>query len=119
MSSTARNGTSFTDQLRPAWTPVNIAIMVVAFVIGAWPIGLFAIAYMIWGAQWGLDFSKWGKSDGVKRAGERMKSAFDGSATSSRTGNRAFDDWRDAEMQRIEEERRKLEEAKRDFETYM
>jgi len=122
MSSTARKG-SVHEQLRPAWTPINIAIMVVAFIIGAWPVGLFMIAYMIWGQAWGLDFSTWGKSDGVSRTGEKMKSAFgnafDGKASSSRTGNSAFDEWRDAEMRRIEEERQKLETAKREFQEYM
>ena len=31
------------------------------------------------------------------------------------TGNRAFDEWRDSELARLEEERRKLEEAEREF----
>jgi len=31
------------------------------------------------------------------------------------TGNTAFDDWRDAELARLEEERRKLEAAEREF----
>ncbi len=31
------------------------------------------------------------------------------------TGNRAFDEWRDSELARLEEERRKLEEAERAF----
>ncbi len=35
------------------------------------------------------------------------------------TGNVAFDDWRKAELDRIEEERRKLDEMREEFDTYM
>ena len=52
-----------THPLRPAWTPVNILLMIVGFAV-FWPLGLFMIAYMIWGDEWGLDFSSWGN---VKR----------------------------------------------------
>ncbi len=36
-----------------------------------------------------------------------------------RTGNTAFDDWRDAELARLEEERRKLEAAEREFSDFI
>ena len=35
------------------------------------------------------------------------------------TGNSAFDDWRTAELARLEEERRKLAAAEREFADYM
>ena len=38
-----------------------------------------------------------------------------GRGYSSPSGNRAFDEWREAELARLEEERRKLEDAHREF----
>ena len=35
------------------------------------------------------------------------------------TGNRAFDEWKNAELVRLEEERRKLEDAHREFSDYL
>ena len=35
------------------------------------------------------------------------------------TGNVAFDDWRKAELDRIEEERRKLDEMREEFDEYL
>lgn len=35
------------------------------------------------------------------------------------TGNTAFDDWRTAEIERIEAERRKLADAEREFQTFL
>ena len=37
----------------------------------------------------------------------------------ARTGNVAFDDWREAELTRLEEERRKLDEARAEFDEYL
>jgi hypothetical protein len=37
----------------------------------------------------------------------------------ARTGNVAFDEWREAELARIEEERRKLDEARDEFDAYL
>lgn len=114
------------SQLRPDWTGLNIVLMVMGFTFFS-PLGLFMLAYMIWGREWGLDFSNWGNVErSMSEAGDKMKTAFDntfdGAANSNRsrkTGNAAFDEWRSAEMKRLEEERRKLEDAKSEFETYM
>lgn len=43
---------------------------------------------------------------------------MNGTARTS-TGNVAFDDWRKAEIDRIEEERRKLDEMREEFDAYM
>ncbi|WP_306250012.1 DUF2852 domain-containing protein [Parvularcula sp. IMCC14364] len=119
-SSSSSQG-NWRHQLRPAWTPLNIAIMVVSFMTGVfWFVGVFMIAYMIWGRDWGLDFSTWGNVEqSMNRMGDNLKSAFDGKAQSNRTGNAAFDEWRDAEIKRLEEERKKLEDAKQEFQSYM
>ena len=101
----------------PAW----IAVMVLGFVV-FWPVGLAVLAYLIWSGRMGCGRnSSWGstrwerkmqkfqdKMDrwqqrGQARAGgfERAYSHGSGFATS---GNRAFDDYRDATMKRLEEE---------------
>ena len=45
------------QQLAPSWSGVNIALMVLLFVI-AWPLGLLMIAYIIWGKQINIDLSQ-------------------------------------------------------------
>lgn len=41
------------------------------------------------------------------------------SGFSNSSGNRAFDEWRSAELARLEEERRKLAAAERDFAAFL
>jgi hypothetical protein len=73
------------------------------------------LAYIIWGDRlegWKRDVNA--ATDGVFNAfGRAGRTGF------SRTGNVAFDDWREKELARIEEERRKLDEMRADFETYV
>lgn len=102
-------------QLRPAWTPLNIAIMVLLFVVGLWPLGLAAIVYMSYGREMGIDLSNWG---GAKHAGSKAMSSVK-RAGQPKTGNAAFDAWREEEMKRLDEERRKLDAARAEFEEYV
>lgn len=106
---------SFSQQLRPAWTPINIALMILFFATGLWVFGLAMIAYMIYGKEMGIDFSNWG------RAKRSVNKAFESATWSkdSSSGNEAFDDWRRSELKRLDEERKKLDEARREFEEYM
>ena len=46
------------------------------------------------------------------------RSGFKQPFAAERTGNVAFDDWRDAELRRLDEERRRLNEAAAEFEAY-
>ena len=103
------------SQLRPAWTPLNITLMVVFFVVGLWPLGLAAIVYMSYGREMGIDLSNW---RGAKRSGARMMASVNRTAT-PKTGNAAFDEWREAEFKRLDEERRKLDEARAEFDEYV
>lgn len=109
------NQRSFSYQLRPAWTPVNMALMVLFFITGLWLFGLAMIAYMLYGKDIGLDLSNWGK------ARHSVNKAFDRAnwSSPSSSGNSAFDDWRKKELARLEEERQKLEDARKEFEDYM
>ena len=101
--------------IRPAWTPVTIAMMIIGFMI-FWPLGLAMIAYIIWGAR--LDQFK---SD-VNNATEKASCMFKRKETSfkphGRTGNVAFDDWREAELKRLHEERMKLDAMRAEFDDY-
>ena len=110
-----------TALIRPAWTPATIALMVIGFMV-FWPLGLAMIAYIIWGDR--LDGFKRdvnratdGVFAGCRRASDRTHRWGHGRGA-ARTGNVAFDDWRETELARLDDERRKLEEAREEFETY-
>ena len=101
-------------QLRPAWTPVNIGLMVLFFATTIWPLGLAMIFYMAYGREMGIDLSNWGAA---KRSGDRVMASFGSGA--AKTGNAAFDEWRDQELDRLAEERRKLDAARAEFDEYV
>lgn len=104
--------------IRPAWTPATIAMMIIGFMV-FWPLGLAMIAYILWGDR--LESFR----QDVNRSTDRFGCAFRGHsrwrghAYHGRTGNVAFDDWRDAEIERLEEERRKLDEMRREFDEHL
>ena len=109
---------TFQSQLRPAWTPVNIGLMVLFFVVGLWPLGLAAIAYMMYGKEMGIALSNWGNAkSSAKRASKGF--SWSSSRTAPSSGNAAFDEWREAEIDRLKEEKRKLDEARDAFEAHM
>ncbi|MDO1584717.1 DUF2852 domain-containing protein [Rhizobium oryzicola] len=102
--------------IRPDWTPATIALMVLGFVV-FWPLGLAVLAYILFGER---------LKDFKRSANERADGFFSGCRKASRrynrydaTGNVAFDDWRKAELDRIEEERRKLDRMRDEFDSYM
>ena len=100
--------------IRPAWTPVTIGMMVIGFMI-AWPLGLAMIAYIIWGDR--LE----GFKQDVNRATDKVVDTFKPAERSSHTpesGNTAFDDWREIELARLDEERRKLDDTLSEFDAY-
>lgn len=102
--------------IRPDWTPATIALMVLGFVV-FWPLGLAMLAYILYGDR---------LRDFKRSANERADGFFTNCRSYRRsarpgfsTGNVAFDDWRKAELDRIEEERRKLDEMRQEFDTYL
>ena len=102
--------------IRPAWTPVTIGMMVIGFMI-AWPLGLAMIAYIIWGDR--LELFKQDVNRATDKVTEKFKSATSKSEPSyPRSGNSAFDEWREAEYKRVEEERRKMDEMRAEFDEY-
>jgi hypothetical protein len=100
--------------IRPAWTPATIALMVIGFLV-FWPLGLAMLVYIIWGDR--LEGSKRDANratDGFFRSCRRASHSMN-----ARTGNLAFDEWREKELERLAEERRKLEEMREEFDTYV
>ncbi len=120
---------------RPRWRGLEIAAVVLGFVL-YWPIGMALLFWKLWrnrngqtedfvtaarGAfqenvmnRWPETFRGWGCS-----ARRDAPAAAWGFAGPRSTGNSAFDDWRSSELARLEEERRKLEAAEREFSDYI
>ena len=97
--------------IRPAWTPATVALTVAGFMI-FWPLGLAMLAYVIFGDRFeGFKREANATVDGMFRSCRK-------SSSYSATGNVAFDEWREKEIERLNEERRKLDEAREEFDTY-
>ena len=113
------------------WTAFEIVAVVLGFIV-FWPIGLAILGYKYWQRQNGgpdlqsfvndkwqdartmmssnsTASSFWGCGGAMKRASRFYQPS---------TGNMAFDEWRTAELARLDEERRKLDDAQREFAEY-
>lgn len=117
------------------WTALTIALTAIGFIV-FWPLGLAMIVYVLWGERILAETrSEGGAAAKMKRAfddlGRTVREEFRprGAAGSSgascgfgaarRTGNAPFDAWRDAELRRLDEERRKLDETTAAFEAHL
>ena len=99
---------------RGRWTALNIVLMIIGFAV-FWPLGLAMLAWIIWGDEIGRkaeDLKGQFKSFSERTSGFRAGPFRD-------TGNVAFDEWRERELKRIEEERRKLDEMRAEFDTFL
>ncbi len=101
--------------IRPDWTPATIALMVLGFVV-FWPLGLAMLAYILFGER--LKSFKRDANASVDTVFSSLRGFGRGSPV-GRTGNVAFDDWRDAELTRLDEERRRLDEMREEFDDYV
>lgn len=100
--------------LKRGWSPLNVVLMIAGFII-FWPLGLAMLAWIIWGDEIGRMFSD---ASAQFRGAARSAAPFS-AAASGRTGNLAFDEYRTAELKRLAEERRKLEEMRAEFEGFV
>ena len=129
--------------LRPdhVWRPFELQAMVLGFMF-FWPIGLAVIGFKIWqrrsaypgdlhsflqerveslrnacgdwrNCTW--NSAAWHSAWEARDAPRQSRGGWSPFGGIRPTGNRAFDEWRDSELARLEEERRKLEEAEREF----
>lgn len=106
--------------LRPGWTPLTIGLMVLGFIV-FWPLGFAMLAYILWGDRFhrmASDASESFRANGwgCSARGAAMRSASTGFGA---TGNVAFDEYRKREIERIEAERRKLDEMRAEFDSYL
>jgi len=119
------------------WKPVELVAMILGFIL-FWPIGLAILFAKIWQsrsdypgdlpsfvqAKLNEKFRKkrerWEQRMG-RRWGCHGRHDFSGGPGNWRrsSGNLAFDEWREAELARLEEERQKLVAAEREFAEYM
>lgn len=88
-------------------------LMVVGFVL-FWPLGLAMLAYILWGDRF-QDMARDAR-DQFRGPIRPMNRAYEGYAN---TGNVAFDEYRAREMKRLEEERRKLDEMRAEFDDFL
>ena len=109
------------------WTIFELLAMVLGFMV-YWPIGLAVIVWKVWQKKTGyygdlgsMMREKMAQAGGFARQWEGPFARGAGRASwgARQTGNSAFDEWRTAELNRLEEERRKLEAAERDFADYI
>lgn len=107
------------DLGKPAW----LVLMVVGFIV-FWPVGLAVLAFLLWsgrmGCGWNGDKSRWQTRMAKRweRNTDRFAERFGGEARAypagasyAPSGNRAFDEYREETLKRLEEEGREF----RDF----
>jgi len=96
------------DYGRPAW----IALMVVGFIF-FWPVGLAILAFLLWSGRMGCGRGWASGADRRERFEQkidRMRQKFEawGGSAGERgfppTGNRAFDEYRNETLKRLEDE---------------
>lgn len=86
------------------WSGFEIAAMVLGFVV-FWPVGLAILFYILWKKSRGegVAVPRWAQIGPLARS----------------TGNSAFEEWKQGELDRLEEERRKLASAQAEFESFL
>jgi hypothetical protein len=107
------------DELgKPAW----IALMILSFIV-FWPLGLAVLAFLIWSGRMGCrhyaSYDRWQhkmtrmqeKMDRPRERGSRQGGGFGGWGGTPSSGNRAFDEYRNETLRRLEEEQQEF----RDF----
>ena len=113
-----------------AWRPLELVAMILGFIV-FWPVGLAVIGLKLWQRRCGYSGDVFSfaheRAEDIRNTCRNWKqgrwttpgnAGRNDSATPFRmnsTGNSAFDEWRAGELARLEEERRKLEQAEREF----
>lgn len=107
------------------WSAFEIIAMVLGFIV-FWPIGLAILGYKFWQRRTGaadlqtVASNTWHNARASwTSAGASTPRPWSRGYSPSSTGNRAFDEWKSAELARLEEERQKLENAHREFADFL
>lgn len=112
-----------TALIKPQWSPLTVALMVFGFIIFA-PLGFAVLAYILWGEYFGGSKERAENWINTQKANFKAKGGNRSSHCGSRayrstTGNAAFDDYRAEQLDRLEAERKRLDEERAAFEEYM
>lgn len=90
------------DYGKPAW----LLVMVLGFIL-FWPIGLAVLAYLLWSGRMGC--WKGGPFRGRRYNREGGRDGWWGAARAPQSsGNRAFDEYREETLRRLEDEQREF-----------
>ncbi len=115
------------------WKPIELVAMILGFIV-FWPIGLAILLAKIWQKKsaYAGDLpsfvetkfrEKWEKKMrrhwACRSSGDFAGRHWEFHSGMRSSGNVAFDEWREAELARLEEERQKLLAAEREFADYM
>jgi hypothetical protein len=107
--------------IKPQWSPVTIALMVLGFIV-FWPLGLLVLGYIMWGEKFGGTPEKaqayWNKGCSFVSA-NKARHWNNRSYTMNSSGNAAFDEYRAEQLKRLEEERARLDAEIDAFHDYM
>lgn len=103
--------------MKPGWNPLSTGLMILGFV-AFWPLGLAMLAYILWGDRMR---SAWAEArPGVENAFRGAGfSRSRGTETWGRTGNVAFDAYRERELKRLEEERQRIDAMRAEFDDFL
>lgn len=112
-----------TALIKPQWGPLTIALMVLGFVV--WPpLGFIVLGYIVWGEYLGGSAEKAqglvnrGRQFARENCGPGKRWGHNGFRNST-SGNAAFDDYREEQLRRLDEERRRLDEEINAFHEHM
>jgi hypothetical protein len=118
------------------WKPVEILAMVLGFIV-FWPIGLAILGWKFWQKRSGYrgDIVSFGKEKweamvdktrgdrnwpyGSHHWGSSPRHGYSARSAMDQSGNYAFDEWRSAELERLQEEYRKIVAAEKEFAEFM
>ena len=103
--------------LKPGWSPFNAMLMVFGFIV-FFPLGLAMLAWNIWGHRWGDVKGDFRRSFNAQKNWTGGVGNWNGPAMSD-TGNVAFDEYRAAELIRLEEQRRKFDDIRKEFDDHL
>ena len=88
---------------KPAW----IALMVLGFIL-FWPVGLAILVYLIWSGRMGCRSERHGWQGRWERKMQSWGQSTGRAGGFASTGNRAFDDYREETLKRLEDEAREF-----------
>ena len=102
--------------LKPGWTPLSTGLMVLGFIV-FWPLGVAMLAYILWGDRMKAAWNS--ARPNIQRAAREAGFSREDFSRYGRTGNAAFDEYRERELKRLEEERASLEKMRNEFDEFL